>query len=62
MFCFKYKVGKVPKFITEDRVFVSLTGFLGVRVYMLLVKNNEITSQASQNLEHVGLLSGQRLK
>ena len=62
MFCFKYKVGKVPKFIMDDRVFVSLTGFLGVRVYTLLVKNNEITSQASQNTEHVGLLSGQRLK
>ena len=46
----------------DDRVFVSLTGFLGVRVYTLLVKNNEITSQASQNMEHVGLLSGQRLK
>ena len=58
MFCFKYGIGKVPKFIREDRVFVSLTGFLGIRVYMLLIKNNEITSQASQNMEHFGLLSG----
>ena len=52
----------MPKFIREDRVFVSQTGFLGIKVYTLLVKNNEITSQVSQNLEHVGLLSGQRLK
>ena len=62
MFCIKYGMGKVPKFIREDRVFVSRTGFLGIKVYTLLVKNNEITSQVSQNLEHVGLLSGQRLK